>query len=368
MSGRARIAGRYLSPEGLTDGALVVSEGRIVELQAGSGDPRRVLLPGFIDLHVHGGGGADVMDGPDAVASLARFHLRHGTTALCPTTVTRPLPELEQVVTQVGRLPDDPRGARLLGVHLEGPFLADSRRGAQPAFCVPPDPQALGRLLAAGPVATVTLAPELPGALELIRLCRARGVRASLGHSSASCEQGQAAFAAGAGGVTHLYNAMRGLTHRDPGLAAAALEAEGAYLELILDNHHVHPALFRLALRAARGKLVLVSDAIRAAGLPPGESELGGQVVRVAEGKATLPDGTLAGSLLTLDAALRNAVQAGLRLEEASALLSLHPAQALGRADLGRLAPGAWADLVELDADDLTLTRVWRGGQEVELG
>ena len=367
MSGRARVAGRVLGPEGLFDGALVIAEGRVVALEPGPGDPRRLLLPGFLDLHVHGGGGADVMDGPDAVQAVARFHVRHGTTGLCPTTVTRPLEELERTVRGVGALPERADQARLLGVHLEGPFLADARRGAQPPYCLAPDPSALGRLLAAGPVATVTLAPELPGALELIGLCRARGVRASLGHSGASCEEGRAGFQAGASGVTHLYNAMRGLTHREPGLAAAALEAEGVFLELILDLHHVHPALFRLALRAARGKLVLVSDAIRAAGLPPGESELGGQVVRVAGGKATLADGTLAGSLLTLDVALRHAVQAGLRVEEASALLSLHPAQALGREDLGRLAPGARADLVELDADDLSLRRVWRGGVEVDL-
>lgn len=367
MSARARIAGRVLGPGGFVDGALAVADGRVAALEPGPGDRRRLILPGFVDLHVHGGAGADVMDGPAAVGAVAAFHLRHGTTALCPTTVTRPLPELEATVRAVAGLPDDPGRARLLGVHLEGPFIAEKKRGAQPPFCLAPDPAALLRLLAAGPVATVTLAPELPGALELVRLCRARGVRASLGHSAAGCAEGQAAFAAGASGVTHLFNAMRGLEHRDPGLAAAALEAEGAALELILDGHHVHPALFRLALRAARGKLCLVSDAIRAAGLPPGQSELGGQPVVVEAGRVTLRDGTLAGSVLTLDRALALAVEAGVGLEEASALLSRNPADALGRPDLGRLAPGAHADLLELDSDDLRLLRVWRGGVEVAL-
>lgn len=346
-------------------GAVRVADGRVAAIEEGPGDPRRVILPGFVDLHVHGGGGADVMDGPDAVQAVAAFHLRHGTTSLCPTTVTRPLDELERTVRDVDALPDDPGGARLLGVHLEGPFISDKKLGAQPPHCLAPDPAALLRLLVAGKVATVTLAPELPGALELVRLCRDRGVRASLGHSAASCEEGAAAFAAGAAGVTHLFNAMRGLDHRAPGLAAAALEAEGAHLELILDLHHVHPALFRLALRAARGKLCLVSDAIRAAGLPDGPSELGGQPVTVRGGRVTLADGTLAGSVLTLERALGHAVGAGVSLEEASALLSRHPADALGRSDLGRLAPGALADLVELDADDLSLLRVWRGGREV---
>jgi N-acetylglucosamine-6-phosphate deacetylase len=350
---------------GLGSGALHVEDGRIVAFRAGPA-PARLLLPGFVDLHVHGGGGADVMDGADGVRALAAFHLRRGTTALCPTTVTRPHEELRALVRDVGALGDDPRGARLLGVHLEGPFIAPSRLGAQPPFARALDLSMLEELITAGPVATVTLAPELDGALEAVRLLRARGVRVSLGHSDATHAQAKAAFDAGASGVTHLYNAMSGLSHKAPGLAAAALEAEGVTLELILDGHHVHPVMARLALRAARGKVALVTDAIRATGLPDGESELGGQRVTVRGGKVTLADGTLAGSVLTLDRALRLSVEAGVPFEETSRLLSRNPADALGRADLGRLEPGAWADVVEVDADDLTLTRVWRGGVEVE--
>lgn len=362
------LSGRILTPSGeWLQGSLSIEDGRVAALREGPA-PDRTLVPGFVDLHVHGGGGADVMDGPEGIASVAAFHLRHGTTALCPTTVTRPLEELRRVVASAGAIEDDDSRARVLGVHLEGPFIANSRRGAQPPHVIAPDPALLEGLLDAGPVATVTLAPELPGATALIRLLNARGVRASLGHSACGLLAAREAFAAGATGVTHLFNAMTGLRHREPGLAAAALEAEDALLELILDGHHVHPAMFRLAHRSTRGRLALVTDAVRAAGQGPGLSELGGQRITVGEdGRATLADGTLAGSLLTLDRALANAVDAGLALEEAVFLLTRNPADALGRDDLGRFSPGALADIVELDAD-LALTRVWRGGHEVDLG
>jgi len=363
------LAGCVVTPAGPVPGALVCEDGRVAALRADAGAPAdRLLLPGFVDLHVHGGGGADVMDGPDGVLRVAAFHLRRGTTALCPTTVTRPLDELREFLTGVAALPEGGRGARVLGAHLEGPFIAPAKRGAQPDCCREPDREALEALLAAGPVATVTLAPELPGALDLIRLLVERGVRASLGHSAATYDVARSAFALGATGCTHLFNAMSGLAHRAPGLAAAALEAQGIDVEVILDGHHVHPAMFRLARRAVRGRLVLVTDAIRACGLPDGPSELGGQPVTLADGRCTLADGTLAGSVLTLDAALRNAVDAGVPLPEAADLLARHPADAIGRDDLGRLEPGARADVVELDADDLSLRRVWRGGVEVDLG
>jgi N-acetylglucosamine-6-phosphate deacetylase len=358
-----KLAGRILTPTGWADGTLTCAEGRVTAVRPGAGGAA-LLLPGFVDLHVHGGGGADVMDGPEALSTLGAFHVRHGTTSLCPTTVTRPLDELEACLRGLAQAQAP---LRLLGAHLEGPFLAPARRGAQPDHCLAPDVAALERLLAAGPVDVVTLAPDLPGALDLIRLLCQRGVRASLGHSNADLEQARAAFAAGAGGVTHLFNAMSGVHHRKPGLAAAALEADGAFLELILDLIHVHPALFQLALRSTKGRLVLVSDAIRATGLADGTSELGGQAVTVCGGRATLADGTLAGSLLTLDQALRHAVDHGVAIEEASALLSRNPADALGREDLGRLEPGAHADLLELDPDDLTIRRVFVGGVEVDL-
>lgn len=369
----ARLDGQVVGLPGAAGpvgGALLVEGGRVVAFREGPAPPR-LLLPGFVDLHVHGGGGADVMDGPEGVRAVAAFHLRRGTTALCPTTVTRPLDELRAFVAAAGALeagafePGAPGAARLLGVHLEGPFIDEARRGAQPPFTRPVDLAELAALVGAGPVAAVTLAPELPGAVEAVRWLAARGVRVSLGHSSCTYAQAREAFAAGAGGVTHLFNAMSGLDHKRPGLAAAALEAEGAVLELILDGHHVHPALARLALRAARGRLALVTDAIRAAGLGDGESELGGQRVVVKDGRAALDDGTLAGSVLTLDRALRLAVDLGLTVAEASLLLSRNPADALGRADLGRLTPGARADVVAVEPETLAVERVWVGGVEV---
>lgn len=358
------LAGRVLTAQGWRDGAFRLDGDRVGAWVDGDAPGDRLVLPGFVDLHVHGGGGADVMDGAEGVAATAAFHLRHGTTALCPTTVTRPPGELLAAVRAAGEVQADPARARLLGVHLEGPFLAPTRLGAQPPHARDPDPALMDALLAAGPVAIVTLAPELPGALALIRSLRARGVRVGLGHSDCAASVAREAFAAGAAGATHLFNAMSGLHHRAPGLAAAALEAEGVIHELILDGQHVDPSLARIALRALppTSRLALVSDAIRAAGLPDGPTELGGQRVEVRAGRATLADGTLAGSVLTLDRALRNAVDAGVPLEEASALLSRNPADALGRGDLGRLEPGALADAVVLDRGTLDLVAVIRGG------
>lgn len=358
------LAGRILTPEGWLEGRCVLDEGRVVAFREGPA-PARWIVPGAVDLHVHGGGGADVMDGPEGIAAVAAFHLRQGTTALSPTTVTRPLEELEAVLRGAAELGDAPGRARLLGVHLEGPFLNPGRLGAQPAFARPPEPELLERLLAAGPVASMTLAPELPGALEAIRWLRERGVRVSLGHSACSASEAEAAFAAGARGVTHLFNAMRGLHHREPGLVGAALEEPEALLELILDGHHVDARAFRIALRAARGRLALVSDAIRATGLEEGQSELGGQPVFVSGGKATLEDGTLAGSVLTAHQALKNACAAGVPLEEASRMLSTYPADALGRAELGRLAPGCWADAMLLEPESLELIGVVQGGDRL---
>jgi N-acetylglucosamine-6-phosphate deacetylase len=348
----------------------VIEDGLVQSFRPGATDARAVVLPGFIDVHVHGGAGHDTMDGEDGVLGLARFHARKGTTALCPTTVTSEVSSLERALGGVARAaarPPEGVSARVLGAHLEGPFISEARLGAQPRHARRPDRALLERLLAAGPVSLVTLAPELEGALELVAHLRERDIRASLGHSDAGLEAARAAYASGARGATHLFNAMSGVHHRSPGLAVAALETEGAFLELILDGHHVHPALLDLTLRAARGRVVLVTDAIRAAGLGDGETDLGGQRVTVREGRATLASGTLAGSVLTLDRALANAVTAGLALERAAELLSRNPADYLGRPDLGRFAPGARGDAVVL-SDDLVLARVLVGGREVPLG
>jgi len=343
-----RLEGRVLLPDGrLEKGALVGDEGGITAFRAGPA-PERLVLPGFVDVHVHGGGGHDTMDGAEGVLGLARFHVAHGTTSLCPTTVTSQEEDLARALRGVGEAART-SPARILGAHLEGPFISERKLGAQPRRSRLPDPALLARLLAAGPIAIATLAPELEGALALVDALARKGVRASLGHSECAFADAEKAFARGARGATHLWNAMSGAHHREPGLAAAALDAKDAFLELILDGHHVHPAVARVTLRAARGRVVLVTDAIRAAGKPEGPTELGGQRVVVREGRATLEDGTLAGSVLTLDRALANAVAWGVPVAEATLLVTRNPADYLGRRDLGRFEPGARFDAVLLD-------------------
>lgn len=365
----SELEGRVLLPDGrFASGALSFAGGAVAGFREKKA-PERWILPGFIDVHVHGGAGHDTMDGEEGVRGLALFHARHGTTALCPTTVTSGEEELALALRGVAAaVAAPPRGAaRVLGAHLEGPFISEKKLGAQPPRATRPDRELLARLRAAGPIALVTLAPELDGSLALVEELVALGVRASLGHSDCDLASAERAYSKGARGATHLWNAMSGAHHRSPGLAVAALEAKDAFLELILDGHHVHPALARLTLRAARGKVVLVTDAIRAAGLADGETELGGQRVVVSRGRATLADGTLAGSVLTLDQALRNAVAAGIALEDVAALLARNPADYLGRSDLGRFERGAAADAVVLH-EDLTIERVIVGGEEVVAG
>ncbi|MBI3722428.1 N-acetylglucosamine-6-phosphate deacetylase [bacterium] len=364
-----KLEGRVLCPDGkLREGALLVEDGLVRSFREGKAARAGFVLPGFVDVHVHGGGGHDTMDGEAGALGLARFHARRGTTSLCPTTITSEPGELERALRGIGlAASSDHRGrARILGAHLEGPFISERRLGAQPSRARAPDRELLARLLDSGPVAIATLAPELAGALELVDELVRRGVRASLGHSDADHATARAAYARGARGATHLWNAMSGANHRSPGLAVAALEEKDAFLELILDLHHVHPAVLELTLRAARGRVVLVTDAIRATGKGDGESELGGQRVFVQAGRAALADGTLAGSVLTLDRALGNAVANGVSLERASELLSRNPADYLGKSDLGRFEPGARGDAVLL-GDDLSVERVLVGGDEVSL-
>ncbi len=370
VSGRAVtvLEGRVLLPDGKAREGRLLLEGGLVRAFHEGPAPSRWVLPGFIDVHVHGGGGHDAMDGEEGVRGLARFHAFHGTTALCPTTVTHREEALANAVRGVAAAVAQPRAgeARVLGTHLEGPFISTRKLGAQPPFARLPDRALVERLRALGPLAVVTLAPELEGALALVDELGRHGVRASLGHSDCDYATAHEAYVRGAKGATHLWNAMSGIHHRTPGLAVAALEAEGAFLELILDGHHVHPSLLLLARRAAKGRVVLVTDAIRAAGLPDGDTDLGGQTVRVANGKATLADGTLAGSVLTLDRALQNAVKAGVSVEDAAGLLARNPADYLGRRDLGRFEPGARADAVVL-SDALEVEQVVVGGVGLEV-
>jgi N-acetylglucosamine-6-phosphate deacetylase len=317
-----------------------------------------VLLPGFIDVHVHGGDGADAMDADaDGLRRMARFHARHGVTSLLPTTWSAPPAALEAAVGAIAEAagPVD-AGATILGAHLEGPWINPARAGAQdPAGIRPPDPAEAHRLLelGRGAVRLVALAPEMPGAGDVIWACRERGVVVAAGHTEANWGEMVAAVAAGVRHVTHTFNAMGGLGHREPGTAGAALALPELRCELIADGHHVHSGAMAVLARAKGPEgVVLISDAVRAAGLPEGDVDLGGRPAQHCCGAVRLADGRLAGSVLTLDVALRRfAAASGWDWPDLARAAAGNAAAALGLATKGRLAAGLDADLVLL-ADD----------------
>jgi N-acetylglucosamine-6-phosphate deacetylase len=323
------------------------------------------LVPGFIDLHMHGGGGHDVTSSIESMTAAIGYHRQRGSTRTLVSLMAGPLDAMCEQLGWLVRLADaDPQ---LGGAHLEGPFLAHARCGAQnAAYLQRPDTQLLAKLLDAGQgiVRSVTIAPELPGALGLISELAAAGVVAAIGHTDAGYQQAQAGFTAGATLVTHLFNAMPPLDHRRPGAALAALESPAA-LELINDGVHVHPAMVRLAASQGRDRLVLVTDAMSATGMGDGSYQLGGLPVTVVDGQARAStSGSLAGSTLTLDQAFRRAVhEVGLSIEDAVAAASTNPARVLGLSDrCGAIRPGLAADLVLLD-DDLQVRRVMVAGR-----
>jgi len=367
-----RVEGFVVTPHALLRGHVAIDGPRIAAVDGvavgpadwrGGGAP--ILVPGFIDLHVHGGGGADIMQAGDAVDTIARTHARHGTTALLATTMTAPRDEIEAALRAVAPacVHRTQHAARVLGVHLEGPYISPDKLGAQPAFAVMPRIEDLLSLHAIAPLRVVTLAPELPGALDATRALVAAGIRVQLGHSAGRYEDACAALACGASGFTHLFNAMSALHHRAPGIAGAAL-AHAEHAELIPDLLHVHPGAIAAALRAIPG-LYCVTDSTSAAAMPDGDYTLGRHRVTKCQGGVRLADGTLAGSTLTMDQALRNLVAPlGLSLGQAAQRVATHAARYLGLADRGAIEPGAWADLVVLD-NALQVQRVIIEGDEI---
>lgn len=324
------------------------------------------ILPGFIDVHVHGAAGVDAMDAdPVALAQMARFAAHHGVTAFLPTTMTADVNSTLAAVKAVGdavaTLGERPHanGATILGVHVEGPFISPRFPGAQPASAIrPPDIAEFDALCAAGPVRMITLAPEAPGALALIDHARAKQVVTVVGHSAATYAECEAGIAAGITQATHTYNAMTGLHHREPGTLGSVLSNDAVYAQLIADNVHVHPAAMNILFRCkGLARTILITDAMRAVGLPPGLYDLGGQAVTVTEGVGNQPgecrlaDGTLAGSVLTMERGLANFNAAtGLSVAQSWPTTSLTPAASLGlAASRGQLAVGYVADLVLLD-------------------
>ena len=331
-----------------------------------------LLTPGFIDLHGHGGGGASFDDGTAAIGRALAVHRAHGTTRSVLSLVANPAGVLEASLTAIADLAE--RDPLVLGSHLEGPFLAPSRKGAHnPDFLAAPSPATVERLVAAarGTLRQITLAPELPGALDAIPVLAAEGVVVAVGHTEADEDLTRAAFERGARLLTHAFNAMPGIGHREPGPVVAAIRDERVTAELILDAVHVHPDVARLLLDAVPGRVALITDAMAAAGAADGTYRLGSLDVDVTDGVARLrqPDGSpgsIAGSTLTLDHALRAATQlCAMSLPAAVAALTWVPARALGLDDrLGRLAPGYAADAVLL-GDACQVRAVWGAGRRL---
>jgi N-acetylglucosamine-6-phosphate deacetylase len=336
----------------------------------GSGNPPRppdqdfpncIVVPGFIDMHVHGGGGASYVDGEN-IADAADFHLSHGTTTTMASLVTT---SPEKLLASVRTLADATRAGTLAGIHLEGPWLSTARCGAHdPAHMRDPDPAEIDALLAAGDgaIRMVTLAPERPGSGEAIRRFKDAGVVVAVGHTDATYDLTRQAIALGATVGTHLFNAMPPLNHREPGAALALLEHPNVTVELIADGVHMHPAMALTAMRSAgTDRVALVTDAIAAAGSADGKYELGGVAIDVESGVARVHGAdTIAGSTATMDQLFRTAaIQAG--LEPAVRMTSATPARALGLKQVGELRAGYDANLVVLDRD-LQITAVMRRG------
>jgi N-acetylglucosamine-6-phosphate deacetylase len=374
---------------------LVVDDGRIVDIVAGprlagSADVHvdltdRIVVPGFIDVHVHGIEGIDVLDGVGAVSRVAERLPRWGVTAFAPTSIACPPDALRTMLAEVGRLRGlTTTGARVLPAHLESNFISPDYRGAQPAACLRV-PSRIGRraeerhdrtfetadVLSVieshrADVGVVTMAPELDGALDLIQALVSSGIRVSLGHSGATFEQAQRAIAAGARRATHLFNRMSPMTSRDPGLVGAVLAHEEVVAELICDGVHVHPAVMRVAIAAKDPACVMaITDGTAGSGLAPGSrARLGGQSISVGD-VARLEDGTMAGSVLTMDRAFSCLVtRCDIDLVHAAAMCATTPARELGLVGLGILTPGAMADLTVLDTR-LEVVETWVEGRRV---
>jgi N-acetylglucosamine-6-phosphate deacetylase len=382
---RLLTGGRVVTPAGVLSPGWIRLAGSLIDA-VGSGDGREQLppglpvtdlhghwvLPGFVDMHVHGGGGTSFTEGPaDDARRAAEFHRGHGSTTIVASLVTAPLADLEARAAMLAALAGE---GLIAGIHLEGPFLSGARCGAQnPRHMVAPDLAAFECLhaAAAGHLRVVTLAPELPGSAELIKAAARSGVIAAIGHTDATADITSAAVDAGATHATHLFNGMRPLHHREPGAAGVLLDRDEVTCEVIADGVHLHDTAIRLSARAAGpGRLVLITDATAAAGMPDGSYRLGSMRVNVAGGVARLAGdskagtpGAIAGSTATMAGVVRHALAAGLPVTEVAAAASTTPARVLGLGDrTGALCAGLDADLVVCD-EEFRLRAVMRHGE-----
>jgi N-acetylglucosamine-6-phosphate deacetylase len=358
----------------LVDGELLPGDVRVdgdsvVEVGLPPASGGRIAAPGLVDLQVNGFAGVDLMAAAvDDLHALAAALPTYGVTAWMPTLITAAAADTDRALdrlTQAYGSSYDDRLARCLGVHLEGPYLSPRRLGTHPPeHRRDPDLAELNAWRRRADVVAVTLAPELPGALDLVKSLASDGVLVSLGHSDATAHEAGLAFDAGARTVTHLFNAMSPMLHREPGLPGAALARPDVVVQLILDGHHLAPEVVRVVWAAAAGRVVLVTDATAAAGRPDGRFELAGVLLDVTDGAVRNRDGTLAGSALTLSGAVTNAVELGIAPVDALRAATAAPAALLGRDDVGVLRPGARAD-VTIFGDDMVLQETLLAGRPV---
>jgi len=370
---------RILTPDDeIEDGSVIVEDGRIAEVAAGLSVPAGAevvdlrgltLVPGFIDIHVHGGGGFSLAtrDAEEA-RSYARWVVAHGVTSFVASIVGETPEDGEAALRAIAEAGRADSGAELLGAHLEGPFVSPERRGALPeGWLRPPGAGLLRRLLeaAGGRLRLITLAPELPGAAAVLEQAVRAGCVVAVGHSDATYEEARDAFARGARHLTHAFNAMRPFHHREPGPLGAALDTEGVTVELIADGVHVHRAAARMVVRTKGvDGVALVTDGVPPAGLSEGSFRIGGRGARLAEGRIALPDGTIAGSAATMDRVIRYVVEEGIATPaQAVRMASTVPAGVVGLGGRkGRIARGYDADLVALDSD-LNVAMTWVAGR-----
>jgi len=359
--------GKVITPlEAFEQADLLIEDGRLLAVGPGAaaggadevidaGD--YIVAPGFVDIHVHGSAGHDAMDGTrQAIEGMAKYFASRGVTSFCPTTLTGPADQIMAAVRAVHQCQQHPaQGAQPLGVHLEGPYIDAAKKGAQPdqyvRVAAAPEYQEFFSL---GNIRLVSLAPEIEENRPLITYARTRGAAVAVGHSSATYEQVAEAVNLGVNQSTHTFNQMEGIHHRRPGTVGAALMLDEIYAQCIADGVHLHPAIVNMLVRLkGPAKTVLITDAIRGAGMPDGEYELGGQPIVVKQGAVRLPDGTLAGSCLTMDQGVRNlAAFTGRPLPDCLQMATLTPARAIGLSDRkGSLEPGKDADIVLLTPD-----------------
>ena len=363
--------GHVLTPAGWVKGHILFTEKRIVAIQgtqvpSTAVPPGPYILPGFVDLHVHGGDGVDYTDGEAGIRRFLRFHAARGTVAMAPTTGTAPVGVIDQALADIARVRNHPQPGEptVLGAHLEGPFINPGKLGAQSNVTLEGNAVLAVRWDGICKLVIATVAPEIPGGSAVIEALTARGCRVQIGHSLATAEETAAGFCRGLSGFTHLFNGMSGLDHRSPGAACYAL-ARGRYAELICDLIHVHPEMIRAAARAIP-RLYAISDATALAGCPDGEHGKGtdghviktGNMIMLANGKS------LAGSAITMLDGFRNLVSLGFSIAEASEMCATRQAEYLGRSDIGRIVPGALASFVVM-TQQLDLSSVWVEGSQI---